>query len=86
MFFKMVGDLHLSQVRIVQRELNDRISHFLISSILVNMIGAYLLFKSLNTAFSDQFSVPVNGVSGDTTDTGSFMSSFSASSRTSSFF
>ena len=61
----------MSQVRIVQRELNDRISHFLISSILVNMIGAYLLFKSLNTAFSDQFSVPVNGVSGDTTDTGS---------------
>jgi len=49
-------------MRIIQRELDDGIGDFLISTIPMNVVGANLTFEGLKASFFDQFSVPVDSV------------------------
>ena len=59
-------------MRVVQRELNDSIGNFLISTIAMNVVGASLAFQGLNAALFDQFTVPIDCVARDAAETCGF--------------
>ena len=57
-------------MRVVQRELNNRVGNAFIGAVLVAVVWVYLAFKGGYAALSDQLTVPVDGIARYTTDLG----------------
>lgn len=61
-FLEVVRDLNLSQVRVIQRKLDNRLDGFLVGTIAMDVIFADLSLKCLNASFLDQPTVTVDRV------------------------
>ena len=71
---------------IIQRELDNYLSGFLVGTIGMDVILSDLAFQGLNPTLLDQTAVAVDRVACDTAEASDTLPSRSANSKTSSFF